>query len=88
MYTGFYYAMRSGTSVGINDLEIPEEKAEIIRSAEDEVKGIEEQFSSGLVTYGERYNKIVDIWSRTNDKVAKAMMASLSTEKVTDKDGQ
>jgi DNA-directed RNA polymerase subunit beta' len=87
MYTGFYYAMRSGTSVGINDLEIPEEKAEIVAAAENEVKGIEEQFSSGLVTYGERYNKIVDIWSRTNDKVAKAMMSKLSTEKVKDKDG-
>ncbi len=88
MYTGFYYAMRSGTSVGINDLEIPEEKAEIVRAAEEEVKGIEEQFSSGLVTYGERYNKIVDIWSRTNDKVAKAMMSKLSTETVTDKEGK
>ncbi|MFA6036952.1 MAG: DNA-directed RNA polymerase subunit beta' [Legionellales bacterium] len=88
MYTGFYYAMRSGTSVGINDLEIPEEKAEIVSQAETEVKGIEEQFSSGLVTYGERYNKIVDIWSRTNDKVAKAMMARLSTEKVKNKKGE
>jgi len=88
MYTGFYYAMRSGTSVGINDLEIPVEKAEIVKQAEAEVKGIEEQFSSGLVTYGERYNKIVDIWSRTNDKVAKAMMARLSTETVKNKKGE
>ncbi len=87
MYLGFSQATLSGASVGINDLQIPDAKAEIISVAEVEVKEIEDQFASGLVTQGERYNKVVDIWSRTNDRVAKAMMDSLGTEKVIDKDG-
>ncbi len=66
---------------------IPTEKARIIGSAEEEVREIEAQFASGLVTKGERYNKVVDIWSRTNELVAKAMMDNLSTEKVKAKDG-
>jgi DNA-directed RNA polymerase subunit beta' len=88
MYTGFYYATRSGASIGINDLVIPEVKAEIIAASEDEVKEIEAQYISGLVTWGERYNKVIDIWSRTNDKVAKAMMSKLSKDKVINKEGK
>ena len=87
MYTGFYYAMRSGSSIGFEDLVIPEQKESILSEAEKEVKEIEDQFSSGLVTQGERYNKVVDIWSRTNDQVARAMMSKLGTETVTDKEG-
>jgi len=87
MYTGFAYATRSGISVGINDLIIPDEKATIIDAAEQEVKEIEQQYSTGLVTYGERYNKIVDIWSYANDQVAKAMMKNLATESVVDAKG-
>jgi DNA-directed RNA polymerase subunit beta' len=87
MYTGFYYATRSGTSIGIEDLVIPEQKATIIGAAEEEVKEIERQYKSGLVTNGERYNKVVDIWSRTNDQVAKAMMDHLGTDLVTDREG-
>ncbi len=87
MYTGFYYAMRSGASIGIVDLVIPDSKADIIAQAEAEVKEIESQYVSGLVTYGERYNKVIDIWARTNDRVAKAMMAKLSKETVEDKQG-
>lgn len=87
MYTGFSYATRSGLSIGVNDLVVPKRKAEIIEQAEDEVKKIQAQFSSGLVTQGERYNKVVDIWSRTNDLVAQAMMEELSSEFVKDKDG-
>ncbi|MFI4954418.1 MAG: DNA-directed RNA polymerase subunit beta' [Gammaproteobacteria bacterium] len=87
MYTGFKYATYSGVSLGIDDLVIPEAKAGIIAEAEEEVKEIEGQFSSGLVTYGERYNKIVDIWSKTNDLVAKAMMETLATEPVHDREG-
>ena len=67
MYTGFHYATHSGVSIGINDLVVPEDKAEIIEQAEEEVREIEAQFASGLVTQGERYNKVVDIWSHTND---------------------
>jgi len=87
MYTGFYYAMRSGTSIGFEDLVIPEQKETILTKAEEEVKEIEHQYASGLVTNGERYNKVVDIWSRTNDQVAKAMMDKLGNEVVIDKDG-
>ncbi len=87
MYTGFRYATTSGISIGINDLVIPESKQEIIDSAEIEVKEIEEQFSSGLLTWGERYNKVVDIWSRANDQVAKAMMDKLSKDEVQDANG-
>ncbi|MGH8494316.1 MAG: DNA-directed RNA polymerase subunit beta' [Moraxellaceae bacterium] len=87
MYLGFQQATYSGVSVGMEDMVIPAEKAKIIGSAEEEVREIESQFASGLVTKGERYNKVVDIWSRTNELVAKAMMDNLSTEKVTAKDG-
>jgi len=88
MYAGFAYATRSGISIGINDLVIPASKDSIIAAAELEVKEIESQYASGLVTHGERYNKVIDIWSRTNDQVAKAMMAELAEEEVTDKDGK
>ncbi len=87
MYLGFEQATLSGASIGINDLVIPDAKKEIIGAAEAEVKEIQEQYDSGLVTAGERYNKVVDIWSRTNDRVAKAMMDGLGTETVKDKDG-
>lgn len=87
MYTGFKYATRSGISIGIEDMEIPEDKASIIESADNEVREIESQFRSGLVTNGERYNKVIDIWSRTNELVAKSMMAKIATEEVIDAQG-
>src|SRR5262249_22696940 len=80
MYTGYRYATRSGISIGVNDLVVPEAKADIISRAEEEVREIENQFATGLVTQGERYNKVVDIWSHTNDQVAKAMMEKLASE--------
>ena len=88
MYTGFKYATRSGVSIGINDLLVPELKEEIIAAAENEVREIERQFASGLVTQGERYNKVIDIWSHTNDQVAKAMMEKISVEKVLNEAGE
>lgn len=87
MYTGFHYATKSGVSIGVDDLVIPKEKAPIIAQAEDEVGKIQAQYASGLVTQGERYNKVVDIWSRTNDQVAKAMMNELSSDTVKDAKG-
>jgi len=87
MYTGFHYATRSGVSVGVNDMEVPADKDQIIGRAELEVKEIESQYTSGLVTNGERYNKVIDIWSRTNDQVANAMMDGLGTEQVIDVNG-
>ncbi len=88
MYTGFAYATRAAVSFGINDMVIPEEKARILAEAEQEVKEIENQYTSGLVTNGERYNKVVDIWSRTNDLVAKAMMEKLGKEEVLNAQGE
>ena len=70
MYTGFQYATEAGVSIGIDDLMIPDEKKGILDAAEDEVVEIQNQYVSGLVTAGERYNKVVDIWSRTNEQVA------------------
>ncbi|WP_110669241.1 DNA-directed RNA polymerase subunit beta' [Salinicola halophilus] len=87
MYTGFRLATWSGASIGVNDFVIPDAKAEIVDAAEEEVKEIEDQFSSGLVTAGEKYNKVIDIWSKANDKVAKAMMSVISKEVVTDSEG-
>src|SRR5690606_16796144 len=81
------YATRAGISIGVNDMVIPEEKQRILAIAEAEVKEIEDQYASGLVTNGERYNKVVDIWSRTNEQVAKAMMEKLGGENVVDAEG-
>jgi DNA-directed RNA polymerase subunit beta' len=88
MYTGFHYATRAGVSFGIDDIVIPEQKTRIVTSADHEVKEIQDQYASGLVTNGERYNKVVDIWSRANDQVAKAMMEKLGTEEATDLKGR
>ncbi|MEZ0469476.1 DNA-directed RNA polymerase subunit beta' [Luteimonas salinilitoris] len=88
MYTGFAYATRAGVSIGIDDMTIPDEKKGILAEAETEVLEIQQQYQSGLVTAGERYNKVVDIWSRTNERVAKAMMDAIGTETVTNAKGE
>ncbi|MEP4558868.1 DNA-directed RNA polymerase subunit beta', partial [Cobetia amphilecti] len=88
MYTGFRLATWSGASIGVNDFVIPDAKKVIIDAAEDEVKEIEDQFSSGLVTAGEKYNKVIDIWARANDRVAKEMMAGISKETVVNWKGE
>ncbi len=87
MYLGFRYATRSGVSFGIEDMEIPAKKEEIINTANAEVNEIQRQYSSGLVTDGERYNKVVDIWSHANDQVAKVMMDGLGVEEIEDANG-
>ncbi len=87
MYMGFSYATRGGLSIGVNDMVVPEDKGKILSAADAEVKDIQDQYASGLVTDGERYNKVVDIWSRTNDQVAKAMMNKLGSELVIDAAG-
>ena len=87
MYTGFSYATRAGVSIGVEDMAVPSEKKSILSKAERAVKEIEDQYASGLVTQGERYNKVVDIWSYTNEQVAKAMMDKLGTESVEDQSG-
>ncbi len=87
MYTGFKYSTRAGVSIGVEDMVIPENKDEIIGKAEEQVKNFQEQYSSGLITDGERYNKVVDIWSHTNDQVAKAMMDKLGVDTRIDAEG-
>ncbi|MGK7296356.1 MAG: DNA-directed RNA polymerase subunit beta' [Candidatus Wenzhouxiangella sp. M2_3B_020] len=87
MYTGFANSTRAGVSIGLDDLQVPPEKKEILESAEAEVLEIQEQYSSGVVTAGERYNKVVDIWSRTNEAVAKAMMNRIGKDLRVDSEG-
>ena len=88
MYTGYRYATYSGASIGIVDMVVPAAKAEILQTSEDEVKEIEDQYASGLLTQGEKYNKVIDIWSRANEKLAKAMMDNLRQEDVVNRDGE
>ncbi|MGB0662998.1 MAG: DNA-directed RNA polymerase subunit beta' [Pontibacterium sp.] len=88
MYLGFRQATVSGASIGVNDFVIPEEKKTIIAESQAEVKEIEHQFAEGLVTQGEKYNKVIDIWSRANDLLAKKMMDNLRTEPVINKEGE
>src|SRR5258707_13144634 len=87
MSTAFHMEPSAAVSVGVVDMVVPHKKTKILATADKEVKEIQEQYSSGLVTNGERYNKVVDIWSRTNDQVAKAMMEKLGTDEVTDTKG-
>ncbi|NHR05887.1 DNA-directed RNA polymerase subunit beta' [Chromobacterium haemolyticum] len=88
MYTGFAYSTRGGISICVDDMQIPAKKVDLLADAQKEVKEIEEQYRQGLVTQGERYNKVVDIWGRTGDKIAKAMMDELSKQKVLDREGK
>jgi DNA-directed RNA polymerase subunit beta' len=88
LQAGFALATRAGLSIAIDDMLVPEQKGEIIRAAEREVKEIEAQYTSGLVTQGERYNKVVDIWGRAGDQVGKVMMEQLATEVTADRHGR
>ena len=88
MNAGFTIATRAGLSISVDDMLVPQEKHGLIGEAEREVKEIESQYTSGLVTSGERYNKVVDIWGRAGDQVARAMMEQLSTEGVVDRHGR
>jgi len=87
MYMGYEYSTRSGASIGVEDFVIPTEKAQIIGEAEAEITEIESQYASGLVTQGEKYNKVIDIWTRANELVGAAMMDTLSTETVINREG-
>jgi DNA-directed RNA polymerase subunit beta' len=88
LQAGFRLATKAGISICIDDMLVPEEKHAIIGRAQKEVKEIEQQYVSGLVTSGERYNKVVDIWGKSGDEVSKVMMAKLSKEMVTDRHGK
>ncbi len=88
LQAGFGHATRSGISICVDDMLVPTQKQVIMDAAETEVKEIERQYTSGLVTVGERYNKVVDIWGRAGDQVAKAMMDQLAVQQVKDRDGK
>ncbi len=88
MYLGFEYAAKGGISICVNDIEIPNDKKEILDQADKEVEFVQRQANAGLLTDGERYNKVVDIWGRASDKVAHSMMEKLRVEKVIDQHGQ
>src|SRR5712664_426027 len=88
MQAGFTIATRAGISFGVHDMTIPSQKQELIKAAETEVKEIENQYTSGLVTAGERYNKVVDIWSRCGEQVGKVMMEQLGSEEVENRHGK
>ena len=88
MQAGYGLATRGGISFAAGDMLVPAEKQAIIEKSEKEVKEIEAQYTSGLVTQGERYNKVVDIWGRAGDEIAKAMMNQLGEMEVLDRDGK
>ena len=88
MYTGFSMAARAGVSIGVDDMVVPDSKSATLDAAEAEVKAIQEQHGQGLLTDGERYNKVVDIWTHASDRVAGEMMDELSVEKVVNAEGE
>jgi len=88
LQNGFRLATHAGISISVDDMLVPPQKADILARAEKEVKEIEQQYVSGLVTAGERYNKVVDIWGKAGDEVSKVMMAQLAKEKTTDRNGK
>ncbi|MEK7797860.1 MAG: DNA-directed RNA polymerase subunit beta', partial [Nitrospirota bacterium] len=77
---GFTYATRAGISICIDDMLIPAKKGDLIRKAQDEVAEIERQYADGLITNGERYNKVIDIWAHVGEQVANEMMKELGAE--------
>ena len=88
MYMGFRMSTRSGISFCVDDMIIPEQKAKIVADAETKVKDVNHEYTTGLTTAGERYNRVVDVWSRANDEISKAMMAKIGSETATDRKGK
>lgn len=82
MQLGFKYAAGAGISFGKDDMVVPKEKATMVNEAEEEVKRFEKQYMDGLITSGEKYNKVIDTWERTKDKVTDAMMAEISDKEI------
>ena len=85
---GYRYATLSGISISMKDMTIPSRKAEIIDKAEREVKKIDDQYKSGLITDGEKYNKVVDIWAQSTETIASEMMAEMAVEEISGRKGQ
>ena len=85
---GYYYATLGGISISIDDMKIPEKKKELIGRANKEVMGVQKQHSEGLITDGERYNKVIDIWATVTERIADELMRELESEKVINPDGK
>ena len=87
MELGFKFSTLAGMSIAIDDMIIPASKKTSISDAEKQVQEIQQQYDEGLITDGERYNKVIDIWAQTSDKVAKEMMGQLEKQKILDEKG-
>ena len=85
---GYTYATRSGASFALGDVEVHESKHTTVAAAEAEVAKVQKQYADGLITAGERYNKVVDLWTHTTEKVARGMMDNLATEELLSADGK
>ena len=85
---GFYYATLGGISISIDDMKIPEKKKKLLEHAEAAVKNVHDQYQEGLITDGERYNQVIDIWANVTEDIAKALMDELGSEMVMDEDGK
>ena len=77
---GYHYATLLGISISVSDMKIPPQKKEILKKAEEEVRRVEKQYTDGLITDGEKYNKLVDIWAKASEDVAQKMMQVIGSE--------
>ena len=84
---GYKYATSSGISISIGDMIIPSQKGAIIKKAEEDVKTIDDQYKSGLITDGEKYNKVIDIWAQSTENIASEMMSEMAVEEIKDPKG-
>jgi DNA-directed RNA polymerase subunit beta' len=85
---GYWHATRAGVSISINDMHIPSDKDKFIAAATDQVQEIRQQYQEGLITDGERYNKVIDIWAQATEQVASQMLERLGTDVVKGPDGE
>jgi len=83
---GYRYATKAGISIGITDMIVPKRKPEILRESQAEVNQVEDQYQEGLITEGEKYNKVVDIWAKATDEIAAEMMAEMAREVISVED--
>ncbi|MCB9094927.1 MAG: DNA-directed RNA polymerase subunit beta' [Halobacteriovoraceae bacterium] len=88
MRMGYNYATKAGISINVKDMEIPKEKAGIIAESQAEVDQITNEYNEGAITNGERYNKIVDVWAQTNERLSKVMIENLSTQSFESENGE
>ncbi len=86
--TGFRYSTLAGVSICLDDMEIPETKEERIKVAAEEVKDIQQQYTEGLITDGERYNKVIDIWAKCTEDIAGTMLGNIAVDKIVSEDGE